>query len=126
MEEEKLAKGVISGLREFFQDMIAPELRELKGEIKGIRHELELHTEQFKELRADIRELRAKTDDIREKQSDILARLDLQERVSRLESIVRSWILPLWPPGHSLENWVKLYPEEAKNVLETLEKLLKK
>mgnify|MGYP001572698840 CR=1 FL=1 len=73
----------IKGIREIFQDLLAPDLRAIKNELKN-------HTERLIYQAQQLEEIRKGVTSIEKSLAEIKVMVDLERRVSALEAKVRS------------------------------------
>lgn len=102
MDEAKLALEITKGIKGFFQDFVAPDMKAIIAVLNQHTELLKEHSQKLDKLTESALESRValkehgrkldKLDDsihqLRVGQAEILARLDLEKRVSALEKVI--------------------------------------
>ncbi len=77
MEDE----NIVSGFRSVVQDLLVPEL-------KAIKKELEYHNKHFEKIDHILEAMQKEFIDLKIGQKEILAKIDYDKRVTKLEALV--------------------------------------
>lgn len=88
---------IVEGLRKVIQDLLVPELKAVQVEIRHLNERLARLEERFEAMHEEMDERFLKVDErfekvmimlaeIKETQTRILSRLDLEQRIARLEA----------------------------------------
>lgn len=74
-------KDIVAGFREVIKDLLVPEL-------KAIQVELQLHSKILEKLTKDVEDMKIGQARLEEGQEKILDKLDLDKRLTRIETII--------------------------------------
>ena len=106
-----MKKDVVAGFREAVQDLLVPELRALKTEFVAFKEEVNKRFEQidkrFEEVFTELKSMRQDMEEIKINQAKIIASLDLERRITKVETIIEKIL--------SKENTEKLVVKEEKS-----------
>ena len=72
---------IVEGLRKAIQDLLVPEL-------KAIQVKLDVHGDAIKGLQQEMKEMRKDINDVKLVQHEILSKLDVEKRMTKLETLV--------------------------------------
>jgi archaellum component FlaC len=88
-------KDIIAGFREIIQDLLVPELRSIKTELQHhskqfeqIEKRFEHIDKQFEQIDRRFEQVFKGLEDLKLGQKEILSKLDIDKRLTRLETIV--------------------------------------
>jgi uncharacterized membrane-anchored protein YhcB (DUF1043 family) len=99
-----MKKDVVAGFREVVQDLLVPELRALKTEFVAFKEEV---NKRFEEVFTELKSMRQDMEEIKINQAKIIASLDLERRITKVETIIEKIL--------SKENTEKLVVKEEKS-----------
>jgi uncharacterized membrane-anchored protein YhcB (DUF1043 family) len=99
-----MKKDVVTGFREVVQDLLVPELRALKTEFVAFKEEV---NKRFEEVFTELKSMRQDMEEIKISQAKIIASLDLERRITKVETIIEKIL--------SKENTEKLVVKEEKS-----------
>jgi len=106
-----MKKDVVAGFREVVQDLLVPELRALKTEFVAFKEEVNKRFEQidkrFEEVFTELKSMRQDMEEIKISQAKIIASLDLERRITKVETIIEKIL--------GKENTEKLVVKEEKS-----------
>jgi len=99
-----MKKDVVAGFREVVQDLLVPELRALKTEFVAFKEEV---NKRFEEVFTELKSMRQDMEEIKISQAKIIASLDLERRITKVETIIEKIL--------GKENTEKLVVKEEKS-----------
>ncbi|MEW6686189.1 MAG: hypothetical protein AB1393_08290 [Candidatus Edwardsbacteria bacterium] len=90
-----MGRDIVTGLREVIQDLLVPELRAIKTELQqysrqfeAIDKRFEAIDRRFEAIFGELKSLRKDMEEIKIGQAQILAKLDLERRITKVETIL--------------------------------------
>ena len=83
---------IVSGFRKALQDLLVPEIKSLQTEVKHTNEKIERVDNDLKDLRKDFSAMQITQHDIQLTLQKILDKLDLDKRMTRIETLVEQLI----------------------------------
>ncbi|MFH0948806.1 MAG: hypothetical protein V1833_07470 [Elusimicrobiota bacterium] len=81
-------KDIIAGFRQIVKDLLVPELKSIQVELKHHSEILQHHGELFEKVFHELENLKIGQTRLEEGQEKILDKLDLDKRVTKIETII--------------------------------------
>ncbi|MEW6039891.1 MAG: hypothetical protein AB1633_00020 [Elusimicrobiota bacterium] len=82
--------GVVKGFREVIQDLLVPELKAIKVELQHHSEQFRKIDERFEKIDERFEKIFVELEDLKIGQREILAKFDLNKRLMKVETILKS------------------------------------
>lgn len=94
-----MPKDIVIGFRDIVQDLLVPELKAIKVELASFKEEVrnefkhvyerfEQVDKRFEQVFTELKEMRQDMEELKIGQAEILAKLDLDRRVTKIEGVI--------------------------------------